>query len=64
MKKKIIIIGKNSFIGTNLFKLLKKKFDIKIYDYRKFLNLSPKLLFNVNYVINCILNYGSSFPPI
>ena len=52
MKKKIIIIGKNSFIGSNLFKLLRKKFDIKIYDYRKFLNLSSKLLHNVNYVIN------------
>ena len=56
MKKKIIIIGKNSFIGSNLFKLLKKNFDIKIYDYRKFLNLSSKLLFNVNYVINCSSN--------
>ena len=56
MKKKIIIIGKNSFIGSNLFKLLKKNFDIKIYDYRKFLNLSPKLFFNVNYVINCSSN--------
>ena len=29
MKKKIIIIGKNSFIGANLFKSLKNKFNIK-----------------------------------
>ncbi len=56
MKKKIIIIGKNSFIGINLFKYLKNKFNIKIYDYRKFLNLSPKLLFDVDYVINCSSN--------
>ena len=56
MKKKIIIIGKNSFIGFNLFKNLKKKFNIKIYDYQKFLNVSPKLLFDVSYVINCSSN--------
>ena len=56
MKKKIIIIGKNSFIGFNLFKFLKNKFNIKIYDYQKFLNVSPKLLFDVNYIINCSSN--------
>jgi len=56
MKKKIIIIGKNSFIGFNLFKFLKNKFNIKIYDYQKFLNVSSKLLFDVNYVINCSSN--------
>ena len=56
MKKKIIIIGKNSFIGFNLIKFLKKKFNIKIYDYQKFLNVNPKLLFDVNYIINCSSN--------
>ena len=56
MKKKIIIIGKNSFIGFNLFKFLKNKFNIKLYDYQKFINVRPKLLFNVNYVINCSSN--------
>ena len=56
MKKKIIIIGKNSFIGSNLIKLLKKKFDIKSYGYRKFLNVNRKFLLNVNYVINCTSN--------
>ena len=56
MKKKIIIIGKNSFIGSNLIKLLKKKFDIKSYDYRKFLNINQKFLLNINYVINCTSN--------
>ena len=56
MKKKIIIIGKNGFIGSNLIKLLKKKFDIKPYGYRKFLNVNRKFLLNVNYVINCTSN--------
>ena len=56
MKKKIIVIGKNSFIGSNLIKLLKKKFDIKSYDYRKFLNINRKLLTDVSYIINCTSN--------
>ena len=56
MKKKIIIIGKNSFIGFNLIKLLKKNFDIKSYGYRNFLNVNRKFLLDVNYVINCTSN--------
>jgi len=56
MKKKIIIIGKNSFIGSNLFEFLKYKFNTTIYDYQKFFNVSPKLLFDVSYVINCSSN--------
>ena len=56
MKKKIIIIGKNGFIGFNLIKLLKKNFDIKSYDYLKFLNVNPELLSDVSYVINCSSN--------
>jgi len=56
MKKKIIVIGKNGFIGSNLIKLLKKNFDIKSYGYRKFLNVNRKLLLDVNYVINCTSN--------
>ena len=56
MKKKIIIIGKNGFIGSNLIKLLKKKFDIKSYDYLKFLNVNRKFLLDISYVINCTSN--------
>ena len=56
MKKKIIIIGKNSFIGFNLFKFLKNKFNIKIYDYQKFLNLNKNFLLNIDYVIYCTSN--------
>ena len=56
MKKKIIIIGKNGFIGSNLIKLLKKKFDIKSYDYQKFLNVNRKFLLDISYVINCTSN--------
>jgi nucleoside-diphosphate-sugar epimerase len=56
MKKKIIIIGKNGFIGFNLTKLLKKKFKIISYDYRKFLNVNRKFLVDFEYVINCASN--------
>ena len=56
MKKKKIIIGKNSFIGGNLFNFLKKKFNTKIYNYQKFLNINSKLLFDVKYIINCSSN--------
>ena len=56
MKKKIIIIGKNSFIGGNLFNFLKKKFNTKIYNYQKFLSINSKLLFDVKYIINCSSN--------
>ena len=56
MKKKIIVIGKNGFIGSHLIKLLKKNFDIKSYGYRNFLNVNRKFLLDVNYVINCTSN--------
>ena len=56
MKKKIIIIGKNSFIGNSSVTLLKKNFDIKSYEYLKFLNVNPELLSDVSYVINCSSN--------
>ena len=36
MKKKIIIIGKNSFIGSNLFKFLKNKFNTKYMIIKNF----------------------------
>jgi len=56
MKKKIIIIGKNSFIGFHLIKFLKKKFQIKSYDYKNFLNVNRKFLLGIDYVINCTSN--------
>ena len=55
-EKKIIIIGKNSFIGANLFKSLKKNLILKYIIIKHFLNVRPKLLFNANYVINCSSN--------
>ena len=38
MKKKILIIGKNSFIGNGLFNYLKKKFFVKKISFKNFDN--------------------------
>ncbi len=50
MKKKILIFGKNSFIGSNLYTFLKNKHFVKIKSFNK------KTLRNINdfdYIINC-----------
>ena len=56
MKKKILIIGVNSFIGNNLYIFLKKKFDIRIIHYKDFIQLNVKTLIDVTYIINCASN--------
>jgi len=56
MKKKILIIGVNSFIGNNLYIFLKKKFDIRIIHYKDFIQLNVKNLIDVAYIINCASN--------
>ena len=58
MKKKILIIGVNSFIGNNLYVFLKKRFDIKIIHYNDFMLLNIKTLIDVAYIINCASNKG------
>ena len=56
MKKKLIIIGVNSFIGNNLYLLLKSKFQIKKISYKNFFSMSLNSLNKVSYVINCATN--------
>ena len=51
MKKKIIIIGKKSFLAVNLFKYLNSRSEIKHVSFKKF--ISYKNLDNIDYVINC-----------
>ena len=54
MKKiKILIIGKNSFIGSNLYSFFKKKYSTKIASFKD--NLLKKLD-KYDYVINCSSN--------
>ena len=54
--KHLIIIGKNSFIGTNLFKFLRTSYLVKKIDYNGFLKLSSEYLVRVDYIINCSTN--------
>jgi len=56
MKKKVLIIGKKSFIGSNLHNFFKKKnINSKIISFETFLkeNINIKKL---NYIINCTTN--------
>ena len=53
MKKKILIFGKNSFIGSNLYTFLKNKHFVKI---KSFNSKSLKNLNKFDYVINCSIN--------
>lgn len=52
MKKKIIIIGKNSFIGSNLYIALKNKLLIKLISYKRFNKLIKKID-EYDYICNC-----------
>ena len=53
MKKKILIIGKNSFIGKNLFIYLKKFFNLYIINFKQFKKIPKKKLAHYNFIINC-----------
>ena len=56
MKKKIILIGKKSYVAKNIHFYLKKKFNFKLINYDEFINLSNKRLLNFDYLINCSIN--------
>ena len=50
--KKILIIGKNSFIGSNLNRYLKKFYEVKCLSFEKVINKENNFFQNFNYVIN------------
>ena len=53
MKKKVLIIGKKSFLGLSLYNYFKNIFDTKII---KFEELKKVKLNNYNFIINCTIN--------
>ena len=55
-KNKLLIIGKNSFLGKNLYKHIKNKIDTHLLSYEEFLKLNIKKIKNFNYVCNCSLS--------
>ena len=56
MKKKILIVGKNSFVGANLYKKLKNVFLVKIVDYKSFFKIATDELSSINTIINCSIS--------
>lgn len=56
MKKKLIIIGKNSFIGSNIYKDLKNKYKILIINFSQFKKLKLKIIKDYDYACNCSVN--------
>ncbi len=57
MKKTILIIGKNSFIGSNLFKFFKdKKLNVNLSSFEIFLNNYEKNYSKFDFIINCSSN--------
>jgi dTDP-4-dehydrorhamnose reductase len=56
MKIKLLIIGKKSFIGSNINNFLKKKYLIRVFDFKEFLKKDNKYLNKFSYIINCATN--------
>ena len=56
MKKKILIIGKKSFVTSVLKDNLKKFFFLKIINFENFLKIKKSYLTDFNHIINCSLN--------
>lgn len=56
MKKKILIIGRTSFISINLAYDLKKIFNIKKISFENFFELDKNYIQKFDYLINCSLN--------
>lgn len=57
MKKSFLIIGENSFIGSNLFEFLKnKKLNVYISSSNNFFKNYKKKYFNTDFIINCSSN--------
>ena len=55
-KIKLLIIGRRSFIGTNLFRILKNKIYVKKINYNDFLLFSKAELIKFNFIVNCSLH--------
>jgi nucleoside-diphosphate-sugar epimerase len=55
-KNKLLIIGRNSFLGKNLYQYIKKKINTRLLSYKKFLKLNDKEIKKFNYLCNCSLN--------
>ena len=53
---KILIIGRKSFIGSNLYFFLKKKIFLKLISFSKIKNKNKNFFKNYTHIINCSVN--------
>ena len=53
---RVLIIGKNSFIGSNLHNFLKKKFFVKKLSFNEFRKKNINFLKKYTHIINCSIN--------
>jgi len=56
LSKKILIIGKNSFLATHLYAYLKKYFSINKISYQKFKTLKLSSIEKYTHIINCSIH--------
>ena len=56
MKKKLLIIGKKGFVGSNLIKFLKKYMNLKTSNFEKFISDNQIYDKKYDYIINCSSN--------
>ena len=50
---KVLIIGKKSFIGSNLYSFLKKKLSVKIISFKDFKKKKTNFFKKYTHLINC-----------
>ena len=55
-KRNLIIIGKKSFIGSNVYNFLKKKKKLLILSFKDFMKLPDNIISKYDYVCNCSVN--------
>ena len=55
-KKKLLLIGKYSFVSSNLFSFLKNKLIVKKISFEDFNKLNDKKISSFNYICNCAIS--------
>ena len=60
-KKDLIIVGKKSFIGSSIYKILKNKRKIEIMSLENFMRLNQKSINKFKYICNCTFNKNNIF---
>ena len=55
-KKDLIIVGKKSFIGSSIYRILKDEKKINILSFKDFMKLDIKSINKFNYICNCSVN--------